>query len=97
MHSLVDREAHATARGVRVTETELMVELADGRRISVPLGWYPRLQHGTMAERNTWELMGGGSGIHWPLLDEDISVAAILQGRPSGECPASLKRWLARR
>ena len=58
-----------------------MVELADGRTISAPLGWYPRLQHGTNAERKNWRLVGRGEGIHWPDLDEDISVAGLLATR----------------
>jgi hypothetical protein len=77
------------ARSVTAGEEALTVELADGRTISVPLLWFPRLAHGTPAERNNWRLIGGGTGIHWPDLDEDISVASLLAGRRSGEtqCP----------
>jgi hypothetical protein len=69
----------------------------DGRTISVPLGWYPRLLHGTPEEHNHWRLIGGGEGIHWPDLDEDISVENLLAGKSSGESQRSLKRWLDER
>jgi hypothetical protein len=75
----------------------LIVELRDGRTISVPVAWYPRLAHGSPQERQQWELIGPGIGIHWPVLDEDISIEGLLQGLPSGESAASLKRWLAAR
>ncbi len=94
MNSSATLEYEAAAVRVEVTEDELLVQLVDGRKVSVPLAWYPRLLHGTPDERNTCELMGRGTGIHWPLLDEDISVAGILKGHPSGESPQSLKRWL---
>ena len=77
-----------------VTEDTLSVELADGRTISAPLAWYPRLVHATQAERDNWELIGDGQGIHWPDLDEDLSVEGLLAGRPSGESQRSFKRWL---
>ena len=82
------------AETVAVTEDTLTAELADGRTISVPLAWYPRLVHATTEERNNWQLIGGGQGIHWPELDEDLSVEGLLAGRPSGESQGSLKRWL---
>jgi hypothetical protein len=69
----------------------------DGRTIIVPLGWYPRLYHGTAKERKHWRLIGQGEGIHWPHLDEDISVVNLLTGRASGESQQSLQRWLERR
>jgi Protein of unknown function (DUF2442) len=84
----------ARAQQVAITEDTLTVDLVDGRTISVPLGWYPRLLHGTSEERNHWRLIGGGEGIHWPDLDEDISVENLLAGKPSGENQRSLKRWL---
>ncbi len=77
-----------------VSEDTLTTKLSDGRTISVPLAWYPRLVHGTVAERNNWRLIGGGQGIHWPHLDEDISVESLLAGRTSAESQRSLKRWL---
>ena len=68
------------AREIRVTEDELEVHLADGRRIAVPLAWYPRLLHATPEARNNFELLGDGVGIHWPDVDEDLSVEGILRG-----------------
>lgn len=85
------------AVGVSATDDALTVELADRRTIAVPLAWYPRLTHGTPEERRHWRLIGRGEGIHWPDLDEDISVEGLLAGRPSGESQRSLKRWLERR
>lgn len=82
------------ARSVVVTKGTLQIELADGRRISVPLAWYPRLLHATWNERRRWRLIGKGRGIHWASLDEDISIEGILAGRPSGETRASLRKWL---
>jgi len=91
-------ETHAaTAVGVQVTGDTLAVELSDGRSISVPIGWYPRLTHATALERSHWRLIGGGQGIHWPDLDEDISVDNLLAGSPSGESQTSFNRWLERR
>lgn len=84
----------ARAQQVAVTEDTLTVDLVDGRTISVPLGWYPRLLHGTPEERNHWRLIGGGEGVYWPDLDEDISVENLLAGKPSGESQRSFKRWL---
>ena len=85
------------ARKVTVTEDVLTVDLSDGRTISVPLAWFPRLTHGSASERANWTLIGGGEGIHWPDLDEDISVASLLAGRWSGESQDSLRRWLEAR
>jgi hypothetical protein len=85
------------AQQVTVTDDALIVDLVDGRTVSVPLSWYPRLAHGTPAERSNWRLLGRGEGIYWPDLDEDISVAGLLAGRPSGETQSSLQRWLKSR
>jgi hypothetical protein len=85
------------ARSVHVTDDTLSVDLTDGRTISVPTAWYPRLAHATPVERSRWRLIGQGEGIHWPDLDEDISVDNLLSGRASGESQASLKRWLEER
>jgi hypothetical protein len=85
------------AQSVVVTDDSLSVDLVDGRTVSVPLAWYPRLSHGSPAERNNWRLIGQGEGIHWADLDEDISVEDLLSGCPSGESQSSLKRWLASR
>jgi Protein of unknown function (DUF2442) len=87
----------ALAQQVTVTEDALVVDLVDGRTLSVPLPWYPRLAHGTPAERSNWRLIGRGEGVHWPDLDEDISVASLLVGRPSGETQTSLRKWLESR
>ena len=85
------------AEEVSVTEDTLQVELSDGRTISVPLAWYPRLMHASQVERSNWELIGDGQGIRWPDLDEDISVEGLIAGRPSGESQRSFKRWLEAR
>ena len=87
----------ARARRVTVTADTLVVDLVDGRTISVPVAWYPRLAHGTLAERAHWRFIGEGEGIHWPDLDEDLSIEGLLAGRRSGETQASLQRWLDRR
>ena len=76
-------EARPLARGVELTDDELRVELADGRRLSVPLVWFPRLVSATPEARARFELLGDGEGIHWPDADEDISVAGLLVGTPS--------------
>lgn len=82
---------------ITVTDDTLTAELSDGRTISVPLAWYPRLMHASEQERANWELIGGGMGIHWPDLDEDLSVEGLLAGRASGESQQSLQRWLEAR
>ena len=82
------------AIGVEVNDDALTVGLNDGRTISAPLAWYPRLLHATLEERGHWRFIGKGQGIHWEDLDEDISVEDLLAGRHSGESQASLKRWL---
>lgn len=83
------------ATAIIVTEDTLTAELSDGRSISVPLVWYPRLVYATMTERNNWQLRPDGQHIHWPDLDEDISVEGMLAGWPSQESPQSLRQWLA--
>ena len=82
------------AENVTVAGDTLTVELSDGRAIQAPVVWYPRLADGTPHERANWRLIGGGRGIHWPDLDEDISIEGLLAGRASGESQRSLKRWL---
>ena len=86
-----------SATGVEVSENTLSVELNDGRTISVPVGWYPRLTHATPEERDNWKIIGGGQGIHWEDIDEDISVEGLLRGKPSGESQSSLRKWLKSR
>ena len=89
--------ATPAATNVLVTDDTLTVDLSDGRTISVPLAWYPRLVHGTQEERSDWRLIGRGEGIHWPQLDDDISVEGLIAGKPSGESQGSLARWLETR
>ena len=80
-------EVRPLARNEVVSEDELTVELADGRRISAPLVWFPRLLAADAAERQVWELLGDGEGIHWPSVDEDLSVAGLLAGARSHSRP----------
>ena len=88
---------NVSAQQVAITDDTLSVDLADGRTIAAPLAWYPRLLHGTPAERHDWRLIGQGEGIHWPALDEDISVANLLAGQASGESQRSFQQWLKAR
>ena len=85
------------AERVTITKDTLTVDLSDGRTISAPLAWYPRLLNATAQERKNWRLIGKGQGLHWEDLDEDISVEGLLAGRPSGESQESFGRWLERR
>jgi len=89
--------ADAIAKRVDVNEATLTVLLADGRTITAPLTWFPRLVHATTTERANWQLIGTGEGIRWPELDEDINVQDLLLGRASGESQSSLQRWLRER
>lgn len=84
----------ATALGVSLTAEALTVDLEDGRTITAPIAWFPRLEYGTPTECANFRLIGDCHGIHWPDLDEDISVASLLAGRRSGESHASLRHWL---
>ena len=85
------------AENVSITEDTLRVDLSDGRTISVPITWYPRLLHATPEERKNWRLIGRGHGIHWKDIDEDISIEGLLAGKPSGESQISFKKWLVAR
>lgn len=87
----------ARATNVTTSDDSLIVDLSDGRTISVPLGWFPRLTHGSAEQRANWRLLGPGTGIHWPDLDEDISVEGLLAGHGSGESHRSFAKWLQRR
>ena len=87
----------AVAQRVRIDDDALTVDLSDGRTIAAPLAWFPRLLHGTAAERANWRLIGAGEGIHWPDLDEDVRIGSLLAGRRSSETGESLRRWLASR
>lgn len=68
---------------LEITEDTLSVQLMDGRTISVPLVWYPRLLNATEAQRKNWKISGGGYGIHWPDVDEDLSTEGLLRGAPA--------------
>ena len=85
------------AISINIDEETLTVELDDGRTVSVPVAWYPRLLNASKEERANWRLIGKGRGMHWEAVDEDISVEGILAGRPSGESQISLKKWLQSR
>jgi hypothetical protein len=97
MTSLAIEIQEASAQRVTLGKDSLTVDLVDGRTIIVPLVWYPRLWYGTPEERERFEIIGDGTLIHWPDLDEDLSVAGLLAGRRSGESQQSLKRWLGER
>jgi hypothetical protein len=90
-------ESDVFAVSIQFSEDAMAVRLDDGRALSVPLAWYPRLLHGTQAEREDYELIGDGEGIHWPKLDEDISVEGLLAGRRSAESAESLAKWRQKR
>lgn len=87
-------EIDPVASNVRVTDDRLIVELADGRSITIPLSWYPRLINGTAAERQHWQLLGDGYAIEWPDLDEHIGIERLLAGRRSSESTQSLEQWI---
>lgn len=95
--SISDADRAVTAVAVGVTRDAVVVDLSDGRTLSVPLAWYPRLSHGTPTERSNCLLIADGTGIRWPDLDEDLSVAGLLAGRRSAESDASLERWRSAR
>ena len=88
---------NSQAIAVSVTDESLAIGLADGRTITVPLEWFPRLLHGNFTERKNWKLIGNGAGVHWEDLDEDISVEGLLAGHHSEESQESFKKWLKKR
>ena len=90
-------EIEPLATTVTMTADDFTVDLADGRRLVVPLPWYPRLFNASDKERKNWQLLGDGYAIEWPDLDEHIGIEGLLAGRHSGESPQSLERWLASR
>ena len=90
-------EVEPLAIKIAVTEDDLIVDLSDGRRISVPLAWYPRLMYAAPAERQNFELLGDGYAIEFPDLDEHIGIDGLLAGRQSGESRASFEKWLRKR
>lgn len=93
MNTLV-LEIEPLAIDVMITDEELIVDLSDGRRMIIPLAWYPRLLHASPSERRNWQLLGDGYAIEWPDLDEHIGIEGLLAGRHSGESQPSLNRWL---
>jgi hypothetical protein len=94
--SKIDLEIPAVL-SVSTSGDTLAVDLDDGRSLSVPLAWYPRLLHATPEERAAWRIIGRGHGLHWDALDEDISVENLLAGHRSGESQHSFERWLSSR
>ncbi|MDP1745200.1 MAG: DUF2442 domain-containing protein [Bacteroidota bacterium] len=86
-----------TAQNITITFDALTVDLSDGRSITVPLAWYPRLINASKSELDNWRFVGKGFGIHWKDIDEDISIEGLLLGKPSGESQASFKSWLLSR
>ncbi|MBU2444529.1 MAG: DUF2442 domain-containing protein [Bacteroidetes bacterium] len=93
---IVDLE-QTKIQNVVVTDDALIVDFFDGRTITVPLAWYPRLLHGSASEQNNWKIIGNGEGIHWAELDEDISVENLVFGKRSGESQNSFKKWIEKR
>ena len=90
-------ETEPIANRVTITDENLIVDLADGRSLSIPLAWYPRLLHASPGERQNWQLLGDGYAIEWNDLDEHIGIEGLLAGRRSGESKQSFERWLASR
>ncbi len=90
-------EAEPVAVNITISEGAFNIDLADGRRLAIPLEWYPRLLSGSYAERQNWQLLGDGYAIEWPDLDEHIGIEGLLAGRRSGESSQSFGRWLASR
>ena len=97
MNTLTNELQRIKAKNARVSEDTLMVDLTDGRTISIPLAWFPRLLHASAEERSNWRMIGANDGIHWKDIDEDISVENLILGKPSGESQRSFKRWLKER
>jgi len=90
-------EAEPLVVDVFIKDKNMTIKLNDGRTITVPLDWYPRLVHGTARERDNWQILGDGYAIEWPDLDEHIGIEGLLAGRRSGESSESFKRWLKSR
>lgn len=97
MSSLVLEIQKTRAQHISVSEDSLQIDLTDGRTIIAPLMWYPRLWHGSQAERSNYQIIGDGEYIHWPELDEDLTVSGVLAGYRSAESATSLKKWLDER
>jgi hypothetical protein len=97
MNTSIIEIQEARAQEVQIDDESLIIALVDGRTIIAPIVWYPRLWYGNKEERQDFQILGDGSHIHWPALDEDLSVMGILAGRRSGESAKSLKKWLTAR
>lgn len=97
MSSSLTEPAQSLAESVAFMSDSLEIELSDGRTISAPLAWYPRLSHASPTQLSNWRLIGNGIGIHWPEIDEDISINDLIKGLPSSESQSSLKHWLEAR
>ena len=97
MSSLMTEIEIANAVKIFVSDETLTVGLDDGRFLSIPVSWFPRLMYGTKEERDNYGFIGNGSGIHWPDLDEDISVQGVIAGHHSLESQKSLDKWLKSR
>ena len=97
MNSSRVKNPEARAEKLTFSNDAMSVRLADGRTLIVPLAWYPRLQHGSAKERQNYEIIGEGEYIHWPDLDEDLTVVGLLEGRKSAEASDSINKWLAER
>jgi hypothetical protein len=82
--------ADERVENVKFTADSLSVSLKDGRTITVPLAWYPKLLHARKEQRNNWKIAGAGYGIHWPDLDEDLSTEGLLRGAPAPERPTKV-------
>lgn len=90
-------EAEPVIKNIDVSDDTLTISLDDGRQLTIPLSWYPRLQHASKQERSKWKILGGGYAIEWPELDEHIGIEGLLAGRRSGESQTSFEKWLASR
>jgi hypothetical protein len=94
MNTLAIKLKNVAIELVSITDDALNVELSDGRSLAVPLTWFPRLFYATANERKQWRLIGNGQGVHWQMVEEDISLENLLFGQASGESQKSLQKWL---
>ncbi|MBF0479242.1 MAG: DUF2442 domain-containing protein [Candidatus Omnitrophica bacterium] len=95
--NILSFEHECLATKLSFSEDSFTVYLNDGRHLTIPLAWYPRLLAGTKQERENYALIGGGEGVHWSKLDEDILIEGLLAGHHSKENQSSLKKWLQKR
>ena len=97
MHAATIEIKVPAAENTTITEDTFSVDLSDGRMISVPPAWCPRLTYASLSEQNNWRLIGKGYGIHWEDIDEDLSIDGLLAGKPSGESQTTFKKRLPNR